>query len=304
MTLADPHRTFEAFRALELLVVMDYYMTPTAAMADYVLPAAGTVERDDLVVSGSGCVACPRALDPLEERRSDYELWMELGRRLGQASHWPWDTAEEVCDHRLAPVGLDFGELKARRALFEDPPVGRSRELGFATASGKVELRSSLLEELGYDPLPAYVPVAEDDNDEFPLVLITGSGFEPMYHSEQRQWPSARRKCPDPLVSLHPDTAADIGVAEGDWVRVETALGAVRQKVHLTTAVHRRMADSQHGWWFPERDCLPDDPFGFLESNVNVLCRDTREHCSPATGSWKQTGIPCRIVLESPGSGG
>jgi anaerobic selenocysteine-containing dehydrogenase len=296
MTLADPQRTFAALRSLDLLVVMDYYMTPTAALADYVLPAASTVERDDLAVFGSGCVAYPRGLDPVAERRSDYELWMELGRRLGQAEHWRWDSAEAVCDWRLAPAGLSFDELKRRQAWFEDAPVGRSRQLGFATPSGKVELRSSLLEELGYDPLPIHVPVADDE--AYPLTLLTGNAFNPMYNSEQRQWPSARRECPDPLVTVHPDTAAHIGAAEGNWVLLETARGSVRQRLAVSPAIHPRMADSQQGWWFPERGIDPDEPYGFRSSNINELCRDALEDCSPATGSWTMTGMPCRIVPE------
>jgi len=298
MTLADPGRTFAALQSLDLLVVMDYYMTPTAALADYVLPAASTVERDDLAAFGSGCVAYPRGLDPLAERRSDYEFWMELGRRLGQAEHWPWDNAAEVCDWRLAPAGLSFDELKSRYAWFEEAPVGRSRRLGFATPSGKVELRSSLLEDLGYDPLPTHAQV--DDDEAYPLTLLTGNAFNPMYNSEQRQWPSARQECPDPLVTVHPDAAADIGAAEGDWVLVQTTRGSVRFRLHLSPAVHPRMADAQHGWWFPERAAETEEPYGFRSSNINELCRDAPEDCSPATGSWTMTGIPCRIVAAGP----
>jgi anaerobic selenocysteine-containing dehydrogenase len=298
LTLADPRRTFAALKALDLLVVMDYYMTPTAAMADYVLPAASTVERDDLAVFGGGCIAYPRGIEPLAERRSDYELWMELGRRLGQAEHWPWDTMTEVCDHRLAPAGLDFEQLKARRAWFEQAVVGRSRELGFATASGKVELRSSMLGDLGCPPLPSFVPPEDTAHSDFPLTLITGNGFDPMYNSEQRQWPTARRAVPDPLLSLHPETAAGLGLAEGDWVRLETATGAVRQRLEISDAIHPQMVDSQQGWWFPEREGEPEEPFGFLDSNVNTLVYDGPEHCSPGTGSWQQTGIPCRVVAD------
>lgn len=295
LTLANPRRTMEALNALDLLVVMDYYLTPTAAMADFVLPAAGTVERDDLEVSGSGCIALPRAMPPLAERRSDYELWMELGRRLGQAEHWPWDTAREVCEYRLAPAGLTFGELVRQRGFFDTAEPGRSRQLGFGTPSGKVELRSSVFSELGCDPLPRPVPVAEP-SARFPLILITGSNFNPMYHSEQRQWPSARAERPDPLVSIHPETAAALGIADGDWVRIETEHGAIRQRAHYSAEMSPRMVDTQHGWWFPERK---GDPLGgFLESNCNVLVSDDPAFCAPGTGGWAQSGLPCGVKRE------
>jgi anaerobic selenocysteine-containing dehydrogenase len=292
LTLADPQRTREALEALDLLVVMDYYLTPTAALADFVLPAASTVERDDLTVFGTGCIAQPRALDPLAERRSDYELWMELGRRLGQAEHWPWDAGRDVCEYRLAPAGLSFDELVEQRAFFESAETGRSRRLGFGTPSGKVELRSSIFADLGCDPLPLPAPVTET-TDRFPLILITGSNFNPMYHSEQRQWPSARAICPDPLVAIHPDTAAELGIAEGDWVRIETEHGSIRQRARFSDLASKRIVDTQHGWWFPERK---DDPLGgFLESNCNALVSDAPELCSQGTGGWAQSGLPCRI---------
>jgi len=281
--------------ALDLLVVMDYYMTPTAALADFVLPAACTVERDDLIVHGTSCIALPRALAPLAERRSDYELWMELGRRLGQAEQWPWDTARDVCNYRLAPAGMSFDDLIERRALSERAEPGRARKLGFGTPSGKVELRSSIFSELGCDPLPRPHPVKETDV-RFPLTLITGSNFNPMYHSEQRQWPTARALCPDPLVSVHPDTASRLGFDEGDWVRIKTEYGQMRQRIRLSRLVPPSIVDTQHGWWFPERE---DDPLGgWVESNCNVLISDDPASCARGTGGWAQSGIPCRLERE------
>lgn len=295
LTLADPKRTLQALEALDLLVVMDFYMTPTAAMADFVLPAASPVERDDLTVTGSGCIAHPRALDPLAERRSDYELWMELGRRLGQAEHWPWDTVREVCDYRLAPANLTFEQVVNRQGCFESVEAGRSRQQGFGTPSGKVELRSTTFADLGCDPLPEPKPVAES-TVKFPLILITGSNFNPMYHSEQRQWPTARAQCPEPLVSIHPETAAELDIAEGDWVVIETALGRIRQRARFSDRLAKDTVDTQHGWWFPERD---DDPMGgFLESNCNALVSDAPDRCAPGTGGWAQSGLLCRVSRE------
>jgi anaerobic selenocysteine-containing dehydrogenase len=293
LTLADPRRTAAALRSLDLLVVMDYYLTPTAAFADFVLPAACTVERDDMKVFGSGCIGYPRGLDPLAERRSDYELWMELGRRLGQAAEWPWDNAREVCDYRLAPAGLTFDELVEKGGIFVPDQAGRSRQFGFGTPSGKVELRSQVFADLGLAPLPVPPEVVHHDPD-YPYILITGSNFNPMYHSEQRQWPTARAAYPDPLVSVHPESAAALGVSEGDEVQLETRLGAIRQRVRFDDRLDPRVIDTQHGWWFPERR---NDPLrGFLEANCNVLVSDEPEACSAGTGGWQLTGIPCRIT--------
>jgi anaerobic selenocysteine-containing dehydrogenase len=302
LTLADPRRTAAALAALDLLVVMDYYRTPTAQLADFVLPAACTVERDDLTVGDSACVAFPRALDPLAERRSDYELWMELGRRLDQGEHWPWDTVAQVCDHRLAPLGLTFADLVARRAVTAEVPVGRSRTLGFGTPSGKVEIRSSILGALRCGALPRHVPVPRPDA-AFPLVLITGSNFAPMYHSEQRQWPTARAQHPEPRLAIHPATAAEHGIAAGDWVCIRTRHGAIRQRAHLDDRLRPDTVDAEHGWWFPERT---DDPLrGVFESNANVLCSDAPEESALATGGWMLSGLCCRVervdtVAETP----
>jgi len=84
-----------------------------------------------------------------------------------------------------------------------------------------------------------------------------------MYHSEQRQIERARRQNPDPLVTIHPDTAAGLGVAEGDWVRVATSQGSIRVRARLTDILHPRMVDVQHGWWFPERKEAEPELFGY-----------------------------------------
>ena len=298
LALPDSRRTLEGLGALDLLVVMDYYLTPTAAMADFVLPAASTVERDDLQLSGTSCLALPRGLEPLYERRGDYDLWMELGRRLGQAEQWPWDDARSVCDHRLRPAGLSFTDLLKRGGLTEKAAPGRSRVYGFGTPSGKVELSSSTLAGLGFEPLPGFVAPPEGRDPRRPLLLHAARRFNPMYHSEQRQWPTARKKWPDPLVSIHPDTAEDLGVGEGDDVRIETNDGAIRQRATLTDRVDRGTVEVQHGWWFPERSGVPGEPFGTLESNANVLTSDRPEVCADSTGGWALSGIACRVTKE------
>jgi len=301
LALPSSRHVHEALKALELYVVHDYYMTPSSALADYVFPAASTVERTELWCTPRFCIPCPRGIEPVGERRDDYQFWRGLALRLGQGDQWPWETVEQVWDHRLEPVGLTFDELVERGALFGDAAPRRYEQHGFGTPSGKVELRSSIFEELGCEPVPVYRdPFAayEDDgelDEKYPFVLITGSRFQPMYHTEQRHLVSARRRVPDPVVSLHPDTARALGLSDGDWASITTRYGSIRQRVRTSTAIHPDMVDAQHGWWFPERSGAEPELFGVFESNANVLCPDDPESCSPEIGSWPHTALRCRV---------
>jgi anaerobic selenocysteine-containing dehydrogenase len=234
-------------------------------------------------------------MEPLYERRPDYEFWRGLGVRCGQGEYWEWETVEDVLDYRLSPMNLTFAGLVERGTVFAKPEFKKYEKEGFATPSGKVEITSRIFEELGYDKLPRYREVSWPWDPDSCLVLITGSNFLPMHHSEQRQWPSARKAVPDPLTTLHPETAAGLGLQEGDWVEIETPFGTITQKLTLSESVHPRMVDLQHGWWFPEKDGREPIFFGTFESNANVLCPTDDQYLSPEIGSWPHTGLPARV---------
>ncbi|MCG8637192.1 MAG: molybdopterin-dependent oxidoreductase [Desulfobacterales bacterium] len=304
LALPNTMHVYEALKSLELYVVMEYYMTPSAALADYVFPAASTVEQPEMWLTPDFCMACPQGIDPLYERKNSYYFYRELGKRLGQAEHWPWETVEEVYDHCLGPAGMTFRELSDQYGFFGKRAYRRYEKFGFGTPSGKVEINSSIFKDLGAEPLPVYrEPVwspegSPDLAEEYPLILITGSRFMPMYHSEQRQIEKARRKMPDPLVSLHPETAAKLGLNQGDWAVISTPQGKIRQRVNLTDIMHPGMVDLHHGWWFPEKGRTLPDLFGAFESNANILCPDGDEFCSPEIGAWPSTALLCKVEKE------
>jgi anaerobic selenocysteine-containing dehydrogenase len=283
-------------------------MTPTAQLADYVLPPACWLERPSLwdYVFGNYLFAAEAALPnvvPGEyEHMVDYEIYRELAIRLGQGDYWPWQNLEEYYDARLKPMGYTHKEF-ANKVHYQ-PKVQRWKkyeETGFATPTGKVELYSTIFEKLGYDPLPRYYEPAEtyvSDPElakEYPLTLITGGRFNPMYHSEWRQIDSTRRLRPYPLVQIHPDTAARVGIAEGDWVWIESPRGRIRQKATLFSGIKPDVVHAEHGWWYPE---LPgEEPWlhGAWESNVNVLTNDDPEVCGQISGVWPLKTVLCKV---------
>jgi anaerobic selenocysteine-containing dehydrogenase len=305
LALPNTKKVFQALQALELYVVMEYYMTPSAAMADYVFPASTTVEQPEMWLTSGFCVACPQGIEPIEERRNSFDFYRGLGIRLGQEEFWPWKTMEEVYDYCLEPVGLTFQQLADRNGFFGQREYRRYEKYGFGTPSGKVELKSSIFEKLGAAPLPVYreplwSPKSNDSElmENYPFVLTTGSRFMPMYQSEQRQIAAARKKVPDPLVTIHPETAGKLGLADGDWAVISTPLGAIRQRVKISDVVPPATVDCQHSWWFPERSPQLPELFGVFESNANVLCPDDPEFCSPEIGSWPHSALMCRVEKE------
>lgn len=163
-----------------------------------------------------------------------------------------------------------------------------------------MELKSSILETLGYDPLPHYVepPFSPEATPElardYPLILIAGGGFMPFFHSEHRQITRLRLLHPEPRVAINPELAQKLAIKEGDWVWIETPKGKVKQRAKITTAVPPGVVQAERGWWYPEKGVK--DLFGIWESNINVCLDDDPDTCDPACGSWCTRTILCRIA--------
>ncbi len=291
---------------LELHVVLEYFMTPTAALADYVLPAASWLERP---MCSTICGHRPfvrggaRAIKPIGERRTDFEFWRELGVRLGQKEYWPWKTYEEFIEWRLKQVGISYEDFCRRPWIPPDEKKYRKyEEKGFPTPTGKVELYSTIFERLGYDPLPNYREPPESPYStpevarEYPLILITGTRFKPMFHSEFRQVGTGLREMhPDPIAEINTNTARRLGIRDGDWIWIETRRGRIKHKARITDGIDPRVVSIQHGWWFPEEN--PEDPilYRVFECNANMLTLEEPEICDPLIGNWCNRGLLCRV---------
>ena len=295
---------------LELLVVHDLFMTATARLADFVLPAAHWLEKPyysygiafmgafgDYV--GAGHAVVP----PAGEARNDYELFRDLGRRLGQAGDWP-DTAEAFYGECAAPTGRSFDALASApgglsfgadarhstHAAETAPPSGV-----YGTPSGKVELASSLLADWGQPAVPDLLQPALDEADgDWPLVLTSGGRRIDGFHQNAQHLPRYRRHHPDPLALIHPATASALGIADGDWVEIRTPLGAVRQRAEFSDVVARQVVEADR-WWYPEGTGDVADPYGVLATNINVCTSDAPEDCDPVLGTWLMRGLPCRV---------
>jgi anaerobic selenocysteine-containing dehydrogenase len=298
-------KTHRAFKKLDFLAVSDMFMTPTAAMADIVFPVATYLEFDGVNVTPMGTIAqVQRKVAQIGECRSDHEIINDLAKKLELGEYF-WESIDDFWDAILEPAGLTFEEFKKMDQFTGTQKEKRYKQYekrGFKTPSGKVELYSKQLEELGFDPLPTYheppeTPYSDPDLfKEYPLLCTTWK-LGVYRHSGGRQIPSLRHPHPDPVVIIHPETASKLGIKDGEWVHIETKRGKIRQKANLSTGVDPRVVVVDHAWWFPERDEI--DLFGFADSNFNVLTNDQPPFNSEV-GSFTIRGFACRVSKGSP----
>jgi anaerobic selenocysteine-containing dehydrogenase len=298
LTWPNPKRVREALLKLDLLVVVDLFMTPTAELADYVLPAASWLEVDDVAFYfyRAGYVMARRKAIEVEECWPDHKIVIELAKRLGLHNAF-WDSVEEYLDYVLSPSGMKWKEF-AEVGFIQAPLRYKKYESeGFRTPSGKVELYSSTLESRGFDPLPNYVEPPEtpysrpDLAEKYPLILTTGAKSPYFFHSEGRQLPSLRKLQPDPQLEIHPQTAVSLGIKDGEWVWVETQRGRVKMRAKLTDGIHPKVVSAPHAWWFPE---MPGPEHGCFESNINMLVSDEPPY-DPCFGTVTFNSLLCRV---------
>jgi len=299
-TYGDSKLVYESLMNLDFIVNADLFMTPTVELADIVLPAAFWPEINEVtglpIIAGNVVLANQQAVRT-HECWSDEEIFSELARRLDLEVGT--ETPEEVFEQQMAAggTGITFDELK-KIGYYQVPMKYRKYETeGFKTPTGKIELYSTRLEEMGYEPLPYYAeppesPISNPDMaEDYPLILTTGGRNPFFFNSEGRQVQSCRKGARQPLAEIHPDTATENGIKDGDWMWIENSRGKIRQVAKVTTGIDPRVINTEFGWWFPE-DPAPE--YGVWKSNANVLT-SAKPPFDPQMGTYQLRALLCRI---------
>jgi len=258
----------KALDSLDLFVVRDLFMTETAELADYVLPAASFLERIELHTHAKyQCITMTRKILEFPEVQDEYQFWHDLAHRLGFGDYFPWANETELTRWILEPSGITLEQAAEHPEGIEYAPIRyeKWRQQALSTPSGKVEFRSQYLADLGYPALPEYRPPAYVDHPdpENPYVLITGARKLLYYHSRFHNIRRFRTAIPAPEVELHPEDAAALGVSNGDRIRITSRIGTLDAPVKIMN----------------EHEILPGTlqlTHGWKEANANLLTHDDR----------------------------
>jgi len=303
----DSTRVIDALKKLELLVVVEFFRTPTADIADYLLPPACWLERDEIVDAQSYpnfIAARQKVIEPVGECRDEYEVLFDLLNRMGGSLPFPEPikTPEDLYDLRLKKIGITFDELKKKGIIsvpltekkYEKGLLRADGKPGFETPTGKCEIWSTKLEQFGYHPLPYYEDKypARDVLEDYPLILTDGRMLE-IYHGLGLTLPSRRKRVPDPIIEVHPETAEGLGIREGDWVWIETHQNRnrFRRKVVFAPQLHPKVIWGNAHFHYAEKKDLMER----LEPNIN-LSHTLDGPLDPIDGASQIRGVPCRII--------
>jgi anaerobic selenocysteine-containing dehydrogenase len=313
-----------ALTRLEFLVYADLFLTPTAALADVVLPVSSAWEREGLRVgfgpthAGERHIQLrPAVVPPLGEARSDTWIVCELAKRLGLGDRFFGGDVDAGHDFMLQPTSVTVKALRARPEGISVPVALRYRRhaepradgvVGFSTPSRRVEIYAGALLEAGQAPLPDYVepaasPVSRPDlAARYPLVLTTAKVVQ-FCHSQHRGLPRLRRHRPDPQVELHPVAAGVRGIAADDWVVLETPRGTMRARARLNGGLAPGVVCAEFGWWQAcETLGLPGyDADGPASANYNALI-DT-SIVDPLSGTVPLRSALCEVRRLQPAGG-
>jgi anaerobic selenocysteine-containing dehydrogenase len=259
-------------------VVSDHFLTDTARYADIVLPATTQLEQLDIMFSwGHFYVSLNTpAIAPLGEAVPNTELFRRLAARMGFTDPCFTRTDEQMVAEAFdwsAPAmdGITVESLRrtgwARLNLPSADDYAPHAEGNFPTPSGKTEFRSSLAEQAGnfvlslfrqgseeyqpggtVDPLPHYVPPRETATTGYRLNLISPKSHAYLNSSAADQ-PMQRRIQGEQAITIHPQDAADRGIADGQHVRVFNDRGQFTALAQVSQDIAPGVVMSPMGAW-------------------------------------------------------
>jgi len=229
----------ERLRALDFLVVSDFFVSETARMADVVLPSAQFAEEEGTMTNLEGrVIRRRRAVAPPDGVRTDLEVIAALAERLGAGPAFAHAGPRAAFDELRAATagapadyaGITYERIDAEGGVFwpcpSDRHPGTPRMFldGFATPDGRARF-------VAVDHRPA----AEEPDADYPQYLTTGRVLSQYQSGAQTRRVAALPG--EPFVELHPDLAGRIGVGEGDPVTVTTRRGAATAPARLSATI-------------------------------------------------------------------
>lgn len=240
-----PNNTYvrEAYEKLEFSAQIDFFLSEAARYCDVVLAGSLMEEDEGTTANVEGRVIHhKKAVDPPADARVDWQIICGIARRLGVGDKFNFQSSREIFDElRVASrggvsdyYGITWERIDEEKGVFwpcpsaEHPGTPRLYEGGkFAHPDGKAH----------FQPVE-WRPAAEETDSDYPIILTTGRVVAQYLSGTQtRRIGALVDQYPQPLCEIHPLLASKLGIAEGDFVKVESRRGSVTVRASVVKTI-------------------------------------------------------------------
>ena len=250
-SLPDPDALKRVFEKLPLLVSIDVNYSETAWYSDVLLPESSYLERANILAQNNGgrpnFGLRDQAVTPRFDTRPAWWIFRELLRRLGHADTLNFETIEDLWSYQLQDTGVDIAMLRDKGVvpLVDAASLYPPDALKFKTESGKIELESAVLNEVGLSSLAPFVPHGVQGGDRFWLLFGRSAVLT---HGQSLDNPLLSELAPENRLWIHPERAALLGIADGDAIEVGDATYWASMRARVTDWVHPEAVFMLHGY--------------------------------------------------------
>jgi molybdopterin-containing oxidoreductase family molybdopterin binding subunit len=265
--MTEHDETIKFLKNIDFVVVADIVLTETANYADILLPACHWFETTDMFGASAShpyLLWQEKAIDPLYESKPDFEMYRLLADKMGYGDFFDMDQEDFIQlwleNEGAQMLGITFDKIKEEKAArFLPGESFISFEGGaYATASGRARFYQETvipnynigqtIDESKERTFLYWEPALEADinspvRKEYPFSLLS----EHMRTRTHTQWWEVgymKEYEPHPVVKVNPDDAAELGIVEGDAVKLSNSRGSVTMVVALNPGLPRKMISS------------------------------------------------------------
>ena len=279
MSIPDYHMVKKALDKLDLIVAIDINYSDIAWYADVVLPESCYLERTDSIQQANGLkpqmFLRKQAVPPRYDTRDGAVILKQIAERIGTGKYFPFTDMEDLVKWQLEGTGFSIEDFAGKGFVaYGKDQIFWNRKDGikFKTPSGKIEFKSSLLENAGFESFPAYESMPKLPENHYRLVV----GRVALHtHVSTQNNPYLNEICPENGLWINSKRAAGLGIKNGDIIEVSSKVGSGTIKAHVTDLIHPEAVFMLHGFGHEARTAsrsfnkgLAD---GLIQENVSDM---------------------------------
>ena len=279
MSIPDTSLTKKALDKLDLLVAIDINFSDIAWYSDVILPESTYLERTDSIQQANGLkpqmFLRRQAVTPRYDTREGAMILKQLAERMGTGKYFPYESMEDLVRWQLEGTGFSLEDFDAKgfvaygkKQIFWDRKDG----IKFKTPSEKIEFKSSLLENAGFESFPACEPTPVPSKGQFRLVV----GRNALHtHVSTQNNPYLNELSSENVLWINSEKAADLGINDGDLVQVSSKVGSGKIKAFVTDLIHPEAVFMLHGFGHDSKSATRSYNMGvsdaLLQENISDM---------------------------------